>query len=79
MSESNTFKLPVDHVLSQISDLDRCANIFSIVAFFLLTVLIYDMLAIILSAIVMKSKYTTSILSTVHLEFLQSFLYFRND
>ena len=51
--EKNSFKLSVDHVLSQISDLDRCANIFSIVVFF--TVLLYDMLAIILSAIVMKS------------------------
>ena len=52
MSESNPFKLSVDHVLSQICDLDRCANIFSIVAFFLLTVLMYDMRAITLSAIV---------------------------
>ena len=46
MSESNCFKLSVDHGLSQISDLDTCANIFSIVAFFLLTVLMDDMLAI---------------------------------
>ena len=50
--ESNSFKLSVDHTLSQIYDLDRCTNIFSIVAFYLLTVLMYDILAIILSAIV---------------------------
>ena len=38
----------------EVFDLDRCANIFSIVAFFfLLTVLMYDVLAIILSAIVL--------------------------
>ena len=36
--EKNSFKLSVDHVLSQISDLDRCANIFSIVVFFSSTV-----------------------------------------
>ena len=52
MPESNSFKFSVDHTLSQIYDLDRCANIFSIVAFYLLTVLMYDILAIILSAII---------------------------
>ena len=52
MPESNSFKLSVDHTLSQIYDLDRYANIFSIVAFYLLTVLMYDILAIILSAII---------------------------
>ena len=56
MSESNFFKVLVDHVVSQISDLDRCANIFSIVTLFLLTVLMYDMLAIILLAIVITSR-----------------------
>ena len=54
MSESNSFKLSVGHVLSQISDLDRCANISSKVAFYLLTVLMYDMLAIILLCSAMK-------------------------
>ena len=34
MSESNSFKFSVEHDLSQIPDLNRCANIFSIAAFY---------------------------------------------
>ena len=68
MSESNSFKLLVDHVLSQISDLDRSTNIFSIVALFLLTVLMYDMLAIILSALVITyRKYPNLVGTQVHI------------
>ena len=55
MSESNSFTRSVDHDLSQLSHLNKCANIFSIVVSFLLTVQMYNIPVIIISVIAMES------------------------